>query len=228
MKLKKTRRVSVVMAFKILISDPLSEEGIFPLREAENLIVEKSTDLSEAELLEKVADVDGLLVRSQTQVTRKVIEHAHQLKVIARAGVGVDNIDLDAATENGIIVVNAPDGNTNSAAEHTMAMIMSLARNIPQAYMSIQDKKWDRKSYVGVELRDKTLGIVGLGRIGAEVARRAKGQRMKVIAYDPFFTEEQAEAMGIGFGSFEEVIAAGDFITVHTPLLKETRHIINK
>src|SRR5699024_2846812 len=213
---------------KILISDPLSEDGIYPLREADNLEIEVDTGLDPEALLKKIDQYDGLLVRSQTQVTREVIEQAHNLKVIARAGVGVDNIDLDAATENGIIVVNAPDGNTNSAAEHTMAMIMSLARNIPQAYMSIQEKKWDRKSYVGVELRDKTLGIVGLGRIGAEVARRAKGQRMKVIAYDPFFTEEQAEAMGIGFGTLEEVIEAGDFITVHTPLLKETHHIINK
>ncbi len=214
--------------FKILISDPLSEDGIYPLREADNLEIDVDTGLEPDELLKKIEQYDGLLVRSQTQVTREVIEKAHNLKVIGRAGVGVDNIDLDAATENGIIVVNAPDGNTNSAAEHTMAMLMSLARNIPQAYMSIQEKKWDRKSYVGVELRDKTLGIVGLGRIGAEVARRAKGQRMNVIAYDPFFTQEQADAMGIGFGTFEEVIEAGDFITVHTPLLKETRHIINK
>src|SRR5699024_6097069 len=137
------------MVFKILISNPLSEDGIFPLREADNLEVDVDTGLSEAELLKKVEDVDGILVRSQTQVTREVIEHAHNLKVIARAGVGVDNIDLEAATENGIVVVNAPDGNTNSAAEHTMAMIMSLARNIPQAFLSIKNKKWDRKSYVG-------------------------------------------------------------------------------
>ncbi len=216
------------MAFKILISDPLSEDGIFPLREADNIEVEIDTGLSPEELLNKIGNYDGLLVRSQTQVTREVIEKGHNLKVIGRAGVGVDNIDLDAATENGIIVVNAPDGNTNSAAEHTMAMIMSLARNIPQAYMSIKNKKWDRKSYVGIELRDKTLGIVGLGRIGAEVARRAKGQRMNVIAYDPFFSKEKAEAMGIGYGTLDEVLEAGDFITVHTPLLKETRHIINK
>ncbi|MEI3604099.1 phosphoglycerate dehydrogenase [Pseudogracilibacillus sp. SE30717A] len=216
------------MVFKILISDPLSEDGIFPLREAENVEVVIDTGLSEGDLLNKIGEFDGLLVRSQTQVTREVIEKGHNLKVIGRAGVGVDNIDLDAATENGIIVVNAPDGNTNSAAEHTMAMIMSLARNIPQAYLSIKDKKWDRKSFVGVELRDKTLGIVGLGRIGAEVARRAKGQRMNVIAYDPFFSKEKAEAMGIGYGTLDEVLEAGDFITVHTPLLKETRHIINK
>lgn len=216
------------MVFKILISDPLSEDGIFPLREADNTEVVMETDLSEQELLNKIGEFDGLLVRSQTQVTRELIEKGHNLKVIGRAGVGVDNIDLDAATENGIVVVNAPDGNTNSAAEHTMAMLMSLARNIPQAYLSIKEKKWDRKSYVGVELKDKTLGIVGLGRIGAEVARRAKGQRMDVIAYDPFFTDEKAEAMGIENGTLDEVLAKGDFITVHTPLLKETRHIINK
>ena len=216
------------MVFKILISDPLSEDGIFPLREADNIEVVIDTGLSHEELLKKIGEYDGLLVRSQTQVTREVIEQGHNLKVIGRAGVGVDNIDLDAATENGIIVVNAPDGNTNSAAEHTMAMIMALARNIPQAYLSIKNKEWDRKSYIGVELRDKTLGIVGLGRIGSEVARRAKGQRMKVIAYDPFLTEEKAEAMGIDHGTLDEVLRAGDFITVHTPLLKETRHIINK
>lgn len=215
------------MVFKILISDPLSEDGIFPLREADNIEVVIDIGLSPDELLNKIGDFDGILVRSQTQVTREVIEKGHNLKVIGRAGVGVDNIDLDAATENGIIVVNAPDGNTNSAAEHTMAMIMALARNIPQAYMSIKNKKWDRKSYVGIELRDKTLGIVGLGRIGAEVARRAKGQRMNVIAYDPFFSKEKAEAMGIGYGTLDEVLEAGDFITVHTPLLKETRHLIN-
>src|SRR5699024_9527497 len=145
-----------------------------------------------------------------------------------RAGAGVDNIDLNAATENGIVVVNAPDGNTNSAAEHTMAMIMSLARNIPQAYLSIKNKKWDMKSYIGVELRDKTLGIVGLGRIGAVEAKRSQGRRMKVISYDPFFTGAKAEAMGIVYGTFDVVLEAADFITVHTPLLKETKHIINQ
>jgi len=214
--------------FKILISDPLSEDGIFPLREADNIDIDIKTGLSEEELLTIIDEYDGLLVRSQTQVTRKVIEKGHNLKVIGRAGVGVDNIDLEAATENGIVVVNAPDGNTNSAAEHTMAMIMALARNIPQAYLSLKNREWDRKSYIGVELRDKTLGIVGLGRIGSEVARRAKGQRMNVIAYDPFFSKEKAEKMGIEYGTIDEVLEAADFITVHTPLLKETRHIINK
>lgn len=216
------------MTFKILISDPLSEEGIYPLREADHIEIDIKTELTTEQLLEIIPEYDGLLVRSQTTVNRELIERGHQLKVVGRAGVGVDNIDLDAATENGIIVVNAPDGNTNSAAEHTMAMIMALARNIPQAFMSIKEKRWERSSYVGVELRDKTLGVVGLGRIGAEVARRARGQRMNVIAYDPFLSEEKAKAMGIENGTLDEVLQKGDFITVHTPLLKDTYHIINK
>ncbi|SDK22637.1 phosphoglycerate dehydrogenase [Sediminibacillus albus] len=216
------------MTFRILISDPLSEEGIQPLREAENIHVVMETGLSPDELAERISEFDALLVRSQTEVTRELISKAAKLKIVGRAGVGVDNIDLEAATEHGIIVVNAPDGNTNSAAEHTMAMIMSLARNIPQAYYALKNHKWDRKKYIGVELKNKTLGIVGLGRIGAEVAARAKGQRMNIKAYDPFLTEEKAEKMGIGYGTLQEVLQDADFITVHTPLLKETRHLIDK
>lgn len=215
------------MAFHVLITDPLSEEGIKPLRNEPSVEIDMVTDLSPGELKLKIDDADALLVRSQTKVTREIIEHANKLKIIGRAGVGVDNIDLDAATEQGIIVVNAPNGNTNSAAEHTMAMLMSLSRRIPQAYQSLKNQQWERKKYVGIELKNKTLGIVGLGRIGAEVAHRAKGQRMKVIAYDPFLTKDRAENMGIGCGSFEEVIQTADFITVHTPLLKETKHLIN-
>lgn len=216
------------MTFNILITDPLSEEGIFPLRQADNLNIVMETNYSPAELVERIKDYDALLIRSQTTVTREVIENAPNLKIIGRAGVGVDNIDLEAATERGIIVVNAPDGNTNSAAEHTMAMIMALARKIPQAFNSLKQLQWDRKSFIGVELKNKTLGIVGLGRIGAEVAARAKGQRMNVIAYDPFLTEEKATKMGITCGTLEEVLKAADFITIHTPLLKETKHLINK
>ncbi|CAM3163088.1 phosphoglycerate dehydrogenase [Filibacter tadaridae] len=216
------------MTFNILISDPLSEEGIYPLRQSAELNIVIDTTNTPEELVSKIGDFDALLVRSQTQVTRELIEKATNLKMIGRAGVGVDNIDLDAATEHGIIVVNAPDGNTNSAAEHTMAMLMSLARKIPQAFNSLKNQQWDRKSFIGVELKNKTLGIVGLGRIGAEVAHRAKGQRMNVIAYDPFLTEEKAKKLGIDFGSVEDVLKVSDFITVHTPLLKETRHLINK
>lgn len=215
------------MAHKVLITDPLSEDGLLPLKKADHIDIKVATDLSYDELLENIKDTDALLVRSQTKVTREVIEHAKHLKVIGRAGVGVDNIDLEAATEYGIVVVNAPNGNVNSAAEHTMAMLMALARKIPQAYHLLKNGRWDRSSHVGVEVKDKTLGIIGLGRIGTEVAYRAKGQRMNVIAYDPFFTEEKAEAIGIGFGTFEEVLQTSDFITVHTPLLEDTRHLIN-
>ncbi|WP_313893696.1 phosphoglycerate dehydrogenase [Psychrobacillus sp.] len=216
------------MAYNILISDPLSEDGIYPLRQAEGFNIVVETNLTPEQLAERIGEFDALLVRSQTQVTRELIEKGTNLKIIGRAGVGVDNIDLTAATEQGIIVVNAPDGNTNSAAEHTMAMLMSLARNIPQAFHALKNKKWDRKSFIGVEVKNKTLGVVGLGRIGIEVATRAKGQRMNVIAYDPFLTPEKADKLGVKFGTIDEVIAAADFITVHTPLLKETRHLINK
>lgn len=216
------------MTFKVLISDPLSEDGIKPLREADNVQVDIDTGLSPDELIEKIGDYDALLVRSQTKVTRDIISKASNLKIIGRAGVGVDNIDLSAATEYGIIVVNAPDGNTNSAAEHTVAMLMSLARKIPQAFVALKNGKWDRKTHVGVELKGKTLGVIGMGRIGAEVAARAKGQRMNVIAYDPFLTKERADKLGVDFGSVEDVIKVADFITVHTPLVKETKHLINK
>lgn len=216
------------MAYHILVADPLSEDGIYPLRQTDGLEITIATDLPKEALLEKIKDVDALLVRSQTQVTREVIEAASKLKIIGRAGVGVDNIDLDAATEHGIIVVNAPDGNTNSAAEHTIAMLTALARKIPQAFNSLKSGNWDRKSFIGVELKNKTLGVIGLGRIGAEVAARAKGQRMNVIAYDPFLTEEKAQKMGIGFGTVDDVLKAADFITIHTPLLKETRHLLNE
>ncbi|GAB2537157.1 phosphoglycerate dehydrogenase [Gracilibacillus alcaliphilus] len=216
------------MTFKVLISDPLSEEGIQPLREAKDIQVDVETNLSVDELTDRIGEYDALLVRSQTKVTRDIISKASKLKIIGRAGVGVDNIDISAATERGIIVVNAPDGNTNSAAEHTIAMLTSLARKIPQAYYALKQGKWDRKTYVGVELKGKTLGVIGMGRIGAEVATRAKGQRMNVIAYDPFLTKDRAAKLGIDFGSVEDVILAADFITVHTPLIKETKHLINK
>lgn len=215
------------MTFNILISDPLSEDGIYPLRQAEGMNIVIETGWSPEELANRISEFDALLVRSQTQVTADIIAKATNLKIIGRAGVGVDNIDLTAATEHGIIVVNAPDGNTNSAAEHTMAMLMSLARKIPQAFHALKNNEWDRKKYVGVELKNKTLGVIGLGRIGAEVAARAQGQRMNVIAYDPFLTAEKALKMGIDFGSVEDVLRKADFITVHTPLMKETKHLIN-
>lgn len=225
-----TKTATATNVINVFIADPLSEDGIFPLRQETeldlNVIIE--TGLTEDQLISKIADVDVLLVRSQTKVTREIIQAAKNLKLIGRAGVGVDNIDLTAATEHGIIVVNAPDGNTNSAAEHTIAMMTSLARHIPQAYNSLKNGVWDRKSFVGVELKNKTLGVIGFGRIGVEVAYRAKGQRMEVMAYDPFLTEERAQKLGVTKATVEEICEACDFITVHTPLLPDTKNLLNK
>ncbi|WP_173918123.1 phosphoglycerate dehydrogenase [Halobacillus sp. Marseille-Q1614] len=214
--------------YRVLISDPLSEDGIKPLLEAADIEAVMDSSLSYEELLKELKISDALIVRSQTQVTRELIENAPNLKIIGRAGVGVDNIDLDAATDHGVVVVNAPDGNTISTAEHTMAMLMSLARNIPQAYHQLKQNRWERKKFVGVELKNKTIGIVGFGRIGREVAHRAKGHRMKVIAFDPFLTEEKAEKIGVQHGTLEEVLQQADFLTVHTPLIEKTKHLINK
>ncbi|MBS7529125.1 phosphoglycerate dehydrogenase [Hazenella sp. IB182353] len=212
---------------KVYITDPLSDQGIEKLLQADDIEVIRRYDLTPNQLLEEIADADALLVRSQTQVTEQVIAQAPRLKVIARAGVGVDNIDIPAATQKGVIVVNAPDGNTISTAEHTFAMLLSLSRNIPQAYHSILQGKWNRKAFVGIELKSKTLSIIGLGRIGAELAKRAKAFRMEVMAYDPYLTKERAEELGVKKASFDEAIRYADYITVHTPLTKETKHFIN-
>lgn len=213
--------------FKILVSDPISDLGIQKLYDAADVTVEKKTGLSEEELCSIIGDYDALLVRSQTKVTAAIMESGQKLKVIGRAGVGVDNIDLEAATQRGIVVINAPDGNTISTCEHTFAMMMAVARNIPQAYAKTIGNEWDRKSFVGVELRNKVLGVIGMGRIGSEVARRAKAFGMDVIAFDPFLTEERAEKLGVKTGTVNEVAQSADFITVHTPLTNETRYIIN-
>ncbi|QKG84294.1 phosphoglycerate dehydrogenase [Kroppenstedtia pulmonis] len=213
--------------YQILITDPLSDHGIEKLLQAPDVTVIRKTNLSREELLEEIRHADALLVRSQTQVTAEVIRAGRKLKAIGRAGVGVDNIDIPAATEQGVIVVNAPDGNTISTAEHTFAMLIALARNIPQGYRSILSGEWNRKAFIGVELNNKTLGIVGLGRIGTELSKRAKAFHMNIIAYDPYLTEERARKMGVTKASLEEVFAGADFLTVHTPLTKETRHLIS-
>ncbi|MFA5578512.1 MAG: phosphoglycerate dehydrogenase, partial [Methanothrix sp.] len=210
---------------KVLVSDPLSEEGVRKLEtEAE---VDVITNLSPEELIEKIKDYDALAIRSGTKVTAEVIAAADKLKVVGRAGVGVDNIDIDAATKKGIIVVNTPGGNTISAAEHTIAMMLSLARNIPQANNSLKAGEWNRKKYTGVEVYNKTLGIVGLGRIGAEIASRMKSFGMHILAYDPFVTEERAADLGIKLAPLDEIFRKSDFITVHTPLTNETRNLID-
>jgi D-3-phosphoglycerate dehydrogenase len=214
--------------YKVLVSDPISDLGISLLVEASDIAIDKKIGLSEDELTAIIGEYDALLVRSQTRVTERIMTAGKQLKVIGRAGVGVDNIDLDAATKRGIIVINAPDGNTITTCEHTFAMMMALARHIPQAYMKTVGGVWDRKSFVGVELRNKILGVLGMGRIGSEVAARAKAFGMEVYGYDPFLTEERADKLGVRKASVDDIIRNADFITVHTPLTAETRHMIGK
>ncbi|GGH24707.1 phosphoglycerate dehydrogenase [Paenibacillus segetis] len=211
---------------KVLVSDPISDLGIQQLMDAEDVVVEKKTGLSEDELVQIIAEYDALLVRSQTKVTEKIMEAGKNLKVIGRAGVGVDNINLEAATKRGIIVINAPDGNTITTCEHAFAMMMALARHIPQAYAKTIQGTWDRK-FLGVELRNKTLGVLGMGRIGSEVAKRAKAFGMDILGYDPFLTEERADKLGITLATVDQIVRNADFITVHTPLTPETKHMIS-
>ena len=214
--------------FKILISDSLAQEGVEILKKVKEFKVDVKLKLLPEELKNIIKDYDALLVRSGTKVTRDIIENAEKLKVIGRAGVGLDNVDLGAASKRGIIVMNTPGGNTISTAEHTMSLILALSRNIPQADLSTKAGKWERKKFMGVELYGKALGIVGLGRIGAEVAKRAASFGMKVITYDPFLSLEKAKELGVESVEVKDVFKRADYITVHTPLTKETRHIIDK
>lgn len=211
---------------RILVSDKVSEKGV-ALLEKEH-IVDVKHGLPAEELLKIIPEYDALVVRSETKVTKAVIAAAERLKVIGRAGVGVDNIDVQAATEKGIIVLNAPDGNTVAATEHTMAMMLALARNIPQAFGSIKEGKWERSKFVGVEMRGKTLGIIGLGRIGSGVAKRALAMEMNILAYDPFINEERAKDLDLELADLDTIFAKADFITLHMPLTPQTKHLINK
>ncbi len=211
---------------KVLVSDALSDEGLQILRD--HLEVEYKPDITPEQLVAEIGQYDGLVVRSRSKVTKEVIEAADNLKVIGRAGVGVDNIDVDKATEKGIIVVNAPQGNTISTAELAVAMLTSLARNIAGANSSVKRGEWNRSTYTGVELNTKTLGIIGMGRIGTEVAKRTRAMGMTIITYDPYASAEQAEKMGVRLVSFEELIKEADFITLHLPYGASTRHLIGE
>jgi len=211
---------------KVLIADGVSPKGIDILAKDYEVVVKDK--LPAEELLEIIPQFDGLIVRSASKVTQAVIAAATNLKVIGRAGVGVDNIDIPAATARGIIVLNAPEGNTIAATEHTMAMMLSMSRNIPVANETMQKGEWNRKKYVGVELRGKTLGVIGMGRIGSGVAKRALAFDMDVIGYDPYINEERAQALGIEIGSLDDIIAKSDFITVHMPLTAQTKGMLNK
>lgn len=222
--------MAIILSFmnnaKIFVSDDVSESGLEPLRAA-GFAVEKRTGLKGEELFEAVRDCEGLVVRSETKVTAELLAAAGSLRAIGRAGVGVDNIDVAAATQRGVVVMNAPDGNTMTTAEHTLALLLSLARRVPQGNASLKAGRWERKKFVGVELRGKTLGIVGLGRIGRVVASRARGFEMEIVAFDPFVAPEQLRDTGIELAPLEEVCARADFITVHAPLTPETRGIIS-
>ena len=209
---------------RILVADPLAEDGLERLRRAgEVTIVSK---LPEAELIKRIGDFDALVVRSETRVTAPIIEAGKKLRVVGRAGVGVDNIDVPAATRKGILVVNAPRGNIIAAAEHTVALLFSLARWVPQADASVKRGEWLRSKFVGTEIRGKTLGVVGLGNVGSEVAKRAHGVEMEVIAYDPVVSVERAELFNVALVTLHELLARADFVTVHVPLVESNRNLI--
>jgi D-3-phosphoglycerate dehydrogenase len=212
---------------KVLVADEVSDTGLQPLRDA-GFVVARRTKLEPAELRDALADCAGLVVRSETKVTADLLDSATSLRVVGRAGVGVDNIDVPAATERGIVVMNAPDGNTITTAEHTIALLIALARRIPQANISLKSGHWDRKSFIGVELQGKTLGVIGLGRIGRTVAARARAFGMKIVAFDPFIAPEQARDLEIELAPLNELFASADFITIHTPLTAETRGLIGR
>lgn len=213
---------------KILVSDALSEEGLKILRETEGFEVDVKTGLKPEELKEIINAYDALIVRSATKANKDLIQAATKLKVIGRAGVGLDNVDLPAATERGIVVMNTPAGNTISTCEHTMSMLMALARSIPLANATTKKGEWKRSKFMGIELYKKTLGIVGLGRIGREVASRALSFGMKILAYDPFLSREVAQDLGIEVANLETLFKNADFITVHVPLTDDTKHMISE
>ncbi len=213
---------------KVLVSDNLAKAGVDILENMPGIDVDVNTGLSVEGLLEIIGDYDGLAIRSATKVTKEVLAAAKNLKVVGRAGIGVDNVDIPEATSRGVIVMNTPGGNTVTTAEHAISMMLSMARKIPQATASMKAGKWEKKKFSGVELLNKNLGIIGIGNIGSIVADRAQGLKMKVIAYDPFITEEKAAELNIELVSLKDLYARADFISIHTPLNNDTRNLLDK
>ena len=213
------------MAFKVFVSNDVSEKGVALLRE--HFDVDVMPNMPVPELCKIIGKYDALVSRSQIQVTKELIDAATNLKVIGRAGVGVDNIDIPAATARGIVVLNTPEGNTMAATEHTVALLMAMTRHIPQAHQSMQEGRWDRKSFDGIQVQNRTLGIIGVGRIGSRVAKRMQGMEMTTIGYDPYITEERARQVGVELVDLDTLLAKSDYITIHTPLTKETEKMIN-
>lgn len=216
------------MKWKILIAESLDEEGINRLRKKRTFEATQKFGMCEEDLVSCIPEYDALIIRSETKVTDSVINAALRLKVIGRAGVGLDNVDIEAATRKGIVVMNTPGGNTISAAEHTISMILALSRNIPQANASLKEGRWDRKKFQGTEVYGKTLGIVGLGRVGSEVARRAQGLEMKVIACDPLISKQRVQELAIGLFDLEQLLPQVDYLSLHTPLTQKTRNLIGE
>jgi D-3-phosphoglycerate dehydrogenase len=213
---------------KILVADPISESGLDVFKNHNgHFQVEVKTKMAAAALKEAVADVDAIIVRSETQITAEILAAAKKVKIVGRAGVGIDNIDVNAASRQGVIVVNVPGGNTISAAEHTMALLLALSRNVPQANASVKAGEWKRSQFVGTELQGKVLGLIGLGRIGREVAKRCQSFGMSILGYDPFASEEYAKTFNITTATLEKIYAEADYITVHVPLNDSTRNLFN-
>ena len=210
---------------KVLVADSINEKGIENLREVAEVVVD--TSITPEELANTIHEYDGIIVRSRTKLTADIIKKAENMKIIARAGVGVDNIDLDAATEKGIMVVNSPESTSVTVAEHTMGLILSMARKISIADKSVKDGKWEKKNFMGVELRNKTLGVIGMGRLGSQVVNRCKAFGMDAMAYDPYLPEEVAKQMGVDLTDLDTVLKNSDFITIHVPLTPETKHSIS-
>jgi D-3-phosphoglycerate dehydrogenase len=212
--------------FRVLVADAISLDGLAPLRDDPRFELVNKPGLKGEDLTNAIAEADAVLVRSATRITRESLARADRLKAIGRAGVGVDTIDVDAATERGIPVLTAPEGNTISAAELTMALLLALARKVPGADRSMKAGEWDKKSFTGTELHGKTLGLVGAGRIGGEVARRARGFGMRVLVHDPFLNAERARTLDVETATMDEVIGTADVISAHVPLTDATRNLI--
>jgi D-3-phosphoglycerate dehydrogenase / 2-oxoglutarate reductase len=213
---------------KVLVADQISQRGLDEIATRGELEVVVRTGLSESDLIEIIPEFSALVVRSQTKVTAAVLAAAKKLKIVGRAGVGVDNVDIEAATKRGVIVMNTPGGNTISTAEHAFSLLVSIARAVPQADASVKAGKWDRKRYEGVELYNKTLGILGMGRIGTEIARRAIAFGMRVLAYDPYLSGSKARSLQVELAEqIDELLPLCDFVTLHMPLTDETRHILD-
>ncbi|MBD3560595.1 phosphoglycerate dehydrogenase, partial [Planktothrix sp. FACHB-1355] len=210
---------------KVLVSDSIDQAGIDILSQVAQ--VDVKTGLPAEELIRIIPEYNALMIRSETRVTKAVIEAGTQLKIIGRAGVGVDNVDVPAATRQGIVVVNSPEGNTIAAAEHALAMMLALSRYIPEANLSVKSNKWDRKSYIGTEVYKKNLGVVGLGKIGSHVATVARAMGMKVMAFDPYISSERAEQLGCRLVELDLLLREADYITLHMPKTPETTHLIN-